>query len=125
VFLGINNQGKMILHEIGQNYKLDFCVDEKEFQALVAIEETQHHISKHQQQRESQNNMPIGIKTTNANSFISSLLPILHEIPEFANLMKGVTISVGCENINPNPVGKSKAVITKPQTDGSLVSADK
>lgn len=29
VFMGVNNQGKKILHEMGQNYKQDFCLDDK------------------------------------------------------------------------------------------------
>lgn len=81
VFMGINNQGKMILHESNQNYKMDFCVEEKEFKMLVDPEETEEQHAKVQQKRDSQVNMPIGIKTTNGNSFISSLMPILRKIP--------------------------------------------
>jgi len=77
VFMGLNSQSKMILHELGKNYKLDICVEEKDYPAMIAVEETEQQLVKVQQKRESQETLPAGIKTTNSNSFISSLLPIL------------------------------------------------
>lgn len=100
VFFGLNNQNKMILHHVGKNFKLDRCIDKSEFEKLVSLEETAQSQSKERERRESKVK-PIGLKTNNSNSFLSSFLQILKDVPELASLLGGVNIVVDKENKPP------------------------
>lgn len=85
VYLGINNQGKHILHVMGQTYKTDVCVGDEDFHRLMSSND-----SEASKDSKVVPNLPVGVRGSAANSFVNSFLPILNAVPQLLPaLIKG------------------------------------